>query len=559
MHNQKSLADRFNRKKTIQNDINRLQNINQKIKHKVHIATYQPFPNTQLLDFKPPDNTIYLFDKKLSTTNINFDVSRENQYDKIPKIAFKEVPIPFYSVTDKFDLNTINQNISTPIHMDIFTSDIINEGDVNRVKKKNIHKIFHVYQEKYADNSHPTGFGDFIRSCFFIIQFCTKYGFQYEIIINHSIAQFLNKFSLYNSLSSSILNNKVFMFSQTNWVESVFDNQNYIERFLLFKQKFNLFIDYLCSLPVINNSVFSYNILFPYDEISLEECNKIHSLFEPSREIVEKVDEHLSDLKLVKNQFICLHIRSGDSYLKNENKVFNAVYFETIKNEIIDTQWQITTFVNNIGNTQITGNKFTPDYTSPSLYGDSTHWNASPEIPIPVASNYRYAELNNQIVMVRNHHNELTYINFTKDVAKDIRLSKVTSSGGNIIDEIQYKEMEPSTSNNGFGALNEFYSSNNSLNYPFVEMKRLPTNYLVSKITNTVDGVTKSQDFRYNGLIVNLHGLGIVGFTKTARSAWYQNQASKRIWNVSEYRFDWRGGLQRSYSQLVDNGSTFSL
>lgn len=337
MYNKKTLADQFNRKKTIQNDINRLQNIHQKIKHKLHIATtYQPF--TPINNFTPPDTIIYKFNNNISTT-INVDISRENLYDKIPKIEFKELPIPPFSLTDNFDLKQINLNISTPIHMDIFASDIINEGDIHRLKKKNIHKIFHVYQEKYADNSFPTGFGDFIRSCFFIIQFCNKYQFQYEIIINHPIAHFLKNFSdnySPNSNSSSTLNNKVFKFSHSNWYESVFDNQNYIERFLLVKQKLNQFIDYLCSLPIVNQSIFSYNILFPYDEISLEECNKIRDLFEPSREIIQKVDQHLSNLKLLQNQFIILHIRSGDTYLKNENKLFNSLYFEIIKNEIIE-------------------------------------------------------------------------------------------------------------------------------------------------------------------------------------------------------------------------------
>ena len=336
MYNNKKLADRFNRKKTIQNDINRLQNIHQKITHRVNIATYQHLTDFKPHDhFKPLDTNIYQFNNNTST-NINFDISRENINDKIPKIEFKEVPIPSYSSTDKFDLNTINQNISTPIHMDIFASDIINDGDVNRVKKKNIRKIIHVYQTKYASDTYPTGFGDFIRSCFFIIQFCTKYGFQYEIIINYPIAQFLKNFSLHDSFSSIILNNKVVMFTDTNWGESVFDNKNYIEKFLLVKQKFNLFIDYLCSLPVINGSVFTYNILFPYDDISLEECNKIRSLFEPSREIVEKADQYLSNLRLVKNKFIVIHIRSGDSYLKNEIKIFDSLYFEIIKNEIIE-------------------------------------------------------------------------------------------------------------------------------------------------------------------------------------------------------------------------------
>ena len=333
MYNNKTLADRFNRKKTILNDLNRFQNIHQKIKHKIHIATYQPITTFQ--NFQLPNTATYQFNNNISTY-IDFDIPRENLYDKIPKIEFKDVPIPSYSLTDNFDLNNINQNISTPIHMDIFTSDIINEGDVNRIKKKGIHKIFHVYQQKYADNSYPTGFGDFIRSCFFIIQFCTKYGFQYEIIINHPIAQFLKKFSLPDSISSFILNNKVFMFSDTNWMESAFDSKNYIQRFLLIKQKFNLFIDYLCNLPIVNGSVFTYNIFFPYDDISIQECDKIRSLFEPSREIVEKIDQHFSQLQLVKNQFIVLHIRSGDSYLKNENKLFNSLYFEIIKNEIIE-------------------------------------------------------------------------------------------------------------------------------------------------------------------------------------------------------------------------------
>ena len=168
MYNQKTLADRFNRKKTIQNDIKRIQNIHQQITHHLPISTYIPPPLDKIIS---PNNTIYQFNKNIST-NIKFDVSREeHQYNIIPKISFKEVPIPSYSLTDKFDLNTINLNISTPIHMDIFTSDIINDDDIYRLKRKQIYKIFHVYQQKYADDLFPTGFGDFIRSCFFMMQF----------------------------------------------------------------------------------------------------------------------------------------------------------------------------------------------------------------------------------------------------------------------------------------------------------------------------------------------------------------------------------------------------
>jgi hypothetical protein len=79
--------------------------------------------------------------------------------------------------------------------------------------------------------------------------------------------------------------------------------------------------------------------LFPCDEISIEECNQIRSLFQPSREIIEKVEYHLSNLSL--NKFNVLHIRSGDAYLKNGNKIFDSLYFQIIKNEIIEFMFKM--------------------------------------------------------------------------------------------------------------------------------------------------------------------------------------------------------------------------
>ncbi|WP_445455729.1 RHS repeat-associated core domain-containing protein [Flavobacterium sp. HNIBRBA15423] len=227
-----------------------------------------------------------------------------------------------------------------------------------------------------------------------------------------------------------------------------------------------------------------------------------------------------------------------------------------------DTQWKVTTYVNNIGNNQLTS-KFTLDYTSP-CYGSGisqncNHTSDSPDLPIPVISTFRHRGLSKDLVMVRNHYNQITYVDFTKDVSKDAQIKKVISSGGNIVDEVEYATMESSTLNNGFGNLNEFYSSSNSLNYPYVEIKRLPTNYLVSKIKNTVEGISRFQDFRYHGLQVHLHGLGSIGFKKTARSEWYQNATSKRIWTVAENRADWRGAPEKVYTQLINNGSSFSF
>jgi hypothetical protein len=335
------LANKFNNKKTHQDDLFRFKNIHKKINHNVSVLKQNVVPTNkreQNLEYN-----VYKFNKIQPSVNIDLDISRDEEYlKKIPKIQLKEIAIPSYSDSDKFDLNKINQNISTPIHMDLFASDIINDVDIVRLKNKKINKIIHIYQEKYAHNVSPTGFGDFIRSCFFIIQFCNKYNFNYEIIINHPIAEFLKKYSSkYNNCNSfykNALSNKISMFTDTNWDKSIFDNEgkNYIEDFSLIKEKLALFVNYLSQLPTISRSVISYNILFPYDDISYHEKNIIRSLFEPSEEMKLYIDETLKKLFVIKKNFLVLHIRSGDSYLKNENKIFDTIYFKIIKNEIIE-------------------------------------------------------------------------------------------------------------------------------------------------------------------------------------------------------------------------------
>ncbi len=220
-----------------------------------------------------------------------------------------------------------------------------------------------------------------------------------------------------------------------------------------------------------------------------------------------------------------------------------------------DTQWEIKTYINNIGNTTSSGSKFTLDYSSAS-----NHYSDSPDLPIPIVSTYKYQGLNREIVMIRNHYNQATYINFNKNFADEILLKKVISSGGNIVDEIAYKSLESDTpGTNGLGTLNQFYSSSDAVNYPLVELKRIPTSKAVSELKNTAMDIIKKQDFRYHGLVVNMDGIGAIGFRKTARSAWYLTSKSKRIWSVEENNATWRGATQRRYSQLITNGNSFSF
>ncbi|WP_413998087.1 RHS repeat-associated core domain-containing protein [Flavobacterium sp. W1B] len=189
-----------------------------------------------------------------------------------------------------------------------------------------------------------------------------------------------------------------------------------------------------------------------------------------------------------------------------------------------DTQWQVTAFTNNIG--YVASSKFLQTYDSGIF--DSK----SPDIPIPVTSNYKYHGANSELVIVRGHYNQIEYYQFKEDVAVNNRLISVTESNGNIKQTIEYAPMEAVNGGQGNSAT-DFYSSSNTAIYPDIEMIRNPSSYLVSKLTATINGVSKFQDFKYRGYVSNFN-YGTVGFTKTSRSSWYTSESDPKIW-ITQY------------------------
>ncbi|MBN8641131.1 MAG: VCBS repeat-containing protein [Flavobacteriales bacterium] len=209
----------------------------------------------------------------------------------------------------------------------------------------------------------------------------------------------------------------------------------------------------------------------------------------------------------------------------------------------INSQWFVEVYLNNVG---LNGG-FSYYYQSPT-----NHANDDNSRPFSLASNFKYKGLDCELLVLRYHGNNsfektVTYIDFKKDFNQENLLEKVTQSEGGIVDRVYYETMVSSESNNGFGNLFDFYSSTESLYYPFVEIKQMPTNYLVKKISNTSAGVQKSQDFIYHGLGINMNGLGFVGFKKTARSGWYVSENDKKTWNVSENDLHKRAALICGY------------
>lgn len=310
--NQNNITDNKNIMKNKFNNCNKLFNIN-------------------FNDIKPILNNMY---------NVHLENLSFSNQEKIIKQSF----------TSEFLSNNIFNYLSSNIDMNIdditkqniastFLNDKLTDINIQNIYtiKNNVKKIYHIYQEKYANYGKPTGFGDFIRSCIFIVQFCFKNNINYDIIINHPIALFLNKFYFTykkNTQFVSFLHKNTNYFSSSNWLKTNFNNfekLHYNQQFILSENIYNDYLEYLSSLPVINNSLYSYNILFPIDEITSNQINIMKDLLEPTNEMTTYVHQTLNYLNFINNRYIVVQIRSGDKYLNDENNnVFLTEYLKRI-------------------------------------------------------------------------------------------------------------------------------------------------------------------------------------------------------------------------------------
>jgi hypothetical protein len=227
----------------------------------------------------------------------------------------------------------INQNIKFEfIQNDVVQTKIVPKYDITPLYVKNIKLIYNIFQEKYLDNQNTTGLGDFIRGCYFLLQFCDTYNFKYQIIINHPIAFFLQKFSQYFNVNQYFY--PVQMFMSNNWKDSLFDESNFIIDALTDNSKMKHFINYLNDQPLRNNNIFIYNIMFPYDEISEKHKLILRNLFEPNDEMILFINDTLNSIGFSKKSYSIIHVRSGDCYLNNNTKVFDTNYYNKLVNEL---------------------------------------------------------------------------------------------------------------------------------------------------------------------------------------------------------------------------------
>jgi len=207
--------------------------------------------------------------------------------------------------------------------------------NVGRVHKRGIKIINNVYQSKYENGKeNGTGLGDFLRGCYFILEFCETYNFQPKIIFNNCISNFLLIKTHDLEKIDNVLKG-ISGFRNNNFREFVIENNGIIKDPL--KDTKNImadFVDYLVNLSHYNGNIFMGCICFPLNEIPEKNKERMRKILEPTNEMQLIINQTLDELNITSKQYIVIHIRAGDVYLKEEKDTFTNGYIRKLINNI---------------------------------------------------------------------------------------------------------------------------------------------------------------------------------------------------------------------------------
>lgn len=208
--------------------------------------------------------------------------------------------------------------------------------------KKNINCITNVCQQMYNGNIKAYGLGDFIRGCYFLMEFCQRYNFQCEIdFLNYPIKHFLKQFENANLTErQSCIYKKINIFRKDNH-EAIIDknkiihnnpNENIYEKFMQY-----LYVQInLLESPIIDKNVMVYSNAFPMvtNNINPNFKKKMRDIFEPTEQMQHDINERLDFLQIEPKKYNLIHVRCGDDVMSN-GSIFSKKYnFQILINDL---------------------------------------------------------------------------------------------------------------------------------------------------------------------------------------------------------------------------------
>ena len=276
-----------------------------------------------LFTYKNPN----VYDKKYAILK-EIEVEKKVQKDNEKYIKYSLLKKEYNKITDVETIMKESKMRENPNNEEIIPY------NVEKIRKKGVKVIYNVYQSKYSNGKvNGTGFGDFIRGSYFLLEFCEKYGFIPKIVFNNCISNFLQtKVNNIDKIQDVLAN--IEMFHNNNFKEfNIKDNCILYPRLDLVHIMAD-FVDYITKLYVYNGKAFIYCIPYPLNTISENSKAYMRMILEPTNEIKEDVNQNLKKYGLNYKEYSVFHIRSGDDYLKEENKKFYIDYLNKLKVEI---------------------------------------------------------------------------------------------------------------------------------------------------------------------------------------------------------------------------------
>jgi hypothetical protein len=189
----------------------------------------------------------------------------------------------------------------------------------------NVKKIVCVYQLCYLNQKSP-GLGDFIRGCFYVMQLSKLLKIEFDVdISNHPINKYIE-----NSGKNPNIN-----YDKIEWIEGHnrpphlwFHKKSYLDINLRNNiiHKLNNYHDSNTYALSLNAFPISYNFMDVGRQL-------IKNRLKPNNFMKDYIEYTLNELKLEKNTYATIHIRTGDQYLTNV-EYMNNIFINNIKTKI---------------------------------------------------------------------------------------------------------------------------------------------------------------------------------------------------------------------------------
>jgi hypothetical protein len=326
----------------------------------VHLSTYETgLKNLQELHSKKLQELKNILEKK---EKIEEDLRKqlETQLKKREEIT-KRFELQMQTVGREKDFSMFNLNS--------VSSNKNKQTNINEQMRLDV-KLVNVYQPIFAYNRKATGWGDILRGCYFLIQFCEEHELEYDIDMSfHPISKFLKKYRNLQCTDSSesLLNDKewnnelkemkkniynnIVIFEENNFFPKITAKKVILSSHKSSTEVKTRFTKYLNSIPYYYDNMdindnsdekvlkkkYIHTITFPMYNTTYLQKERMKEEVEPCEELKMEVQTHMDRLQLVKGRYVILHIRCGDTYLLENNRFFSKMFILNVIKEI--KQW----------------------------------------------------------------------------------------------------------------------------------------------------------------------------------------------------------------------------